>query len=149
MRRYLLDTNQLLRVADRPDLLTAAASAALAQADAILVSVVAAWEIEIKRRLTRADGTLKLEVHGPTVSLVRYTIEKGGVVLPLELDHVTVELDVPCPNRDPFDRVLLQQAQSEGLKLLSSDTVLRDHPLVEFVGSGAPTGPFPRRASDS
>ena len=65
---------------------------------------------------------------------MRYVVEKGGAVLTLTLDHVTAVLDVPCPNRDPFDRALLQQAQAEGLTLLTSDRVLRGHPLVSFVG---------------
>ena len=134
MSRYLLDTNQLLRVADRPDRLTRAAADALEEAEGLFAPVVAAWEIEIKRRLVRADGTPKLEVGAPTGALMRYVVEKGGTVLPLTLDHVTAELAVPCPNRDPFDRVLLQQAQAEGLTLLTSDYALRGHPLVAFVG---------------
>lgn len=134
MSRYLLDTNQLLHLADRPDLLTRKARAAFAEAEAFCVPVVAAWEIEIKRRLTYGDGRPKLKVQGSTASLVRYAVEKGGTILPLTLDHVVAELDTPCPNRDPFDRVLLQQAQVEGVPLLTSDTQLRGHPSVSFVG---------------
>ena len=134
MSRLLLDTNQLLRIADRPDELTASAERSLAEASALYVPVIAAWEIEIKRRLIRSDGTPKLEVRSVTASLVRYVVERGGRLMPLGLDHVTTELEVPCPNRDPFDRVLLQQCQAEGLGLLTSDTLLREHPLVLYVG---------------
>ena len=134
MTRLLLDTNQLLRVADRPDELTTSAERALAEASALYVPVIAAWEIEIKRRLVRADGGPKLAVEGATTSLVRYVVERGGQVMPLGLEHVTVELEVPSPNRDPFDRVLLQQCQAEGLALMTSDAMLRGHPLVLYVG---------------
>ena len=134
MTRLLLDTNQLLRVADRPDELTASAVRSLAEASALYVPVVAAWEVEIKRRLVGADGGPKLRVEGTTASLVRYVVERGGRVMPLRLEHVTVELEMPCPNRDPFDRVLLQQCQAENLALMTSDTKLRRHPLVLYVG---------------
>lgn len=134
MSRYLLDTNQLLHLADRPDLLTRAARDAFEHADAFFVPVVAAWEIEIKRRLTFGDGRPKLDVQGETTALVRYAVERGGTILNLDLKHVTGELETVCPNRDPFDQVLLQQAQVEELSLLTSDTQLRGHPLVMFVG---------------
>ena len=134
MSRLLLDTDQLLRVADRPDELTASAERSLAEASALYVPVIAAWEIEIKRRLVRADGRPKLQVDGTTTSLVRYVVERGGQMMPLDLEHITVELEVPCPNRDPFDRVLLQQCQAEGLALMTSDALLRRHPLVLYVG---------------
>lgn len=134
MTRLLLDTNQLLRVADRPDELSTSAVRSLADASALYVPVVAAWEVEIKRRLVGADGRPKLPVEGTTASLVRYVVERGARLLPLGLEHVTVELKTPCPNRDPFDQVLLQQCQVENLALLTSDTKLRGHPLVMYVG---------------
>ena len=46
------------------------------------------------------------------------------------MTHAATRLAVPVPHRDPFDELPLVQAQEEGLKLLTSDQRLVDHPLT-------------------
>jgi PIN domain nuclease of toxin-antitoxin system len=51
--------------------------------------------------------------------------------LPLTLRHAATPLATPVPHKDPFDELLLVQAQVEGLKLLTADGKLRGHPLAD------------------
>ena len=51
--------------------------------------------------------------------------------------HAARPLETPLPHRDPFDELLLVQAQEEGLKLLTRDRLLTGHPLA--VSPGADT----------
>jgi PIN domain nuclease of toxin-antitoxin system len=50
--------------------------------------------------------------------------------LPLTAAHATAPLHEPLSHRDPFDEILLVQAQVEGLKLLTRDARLVGHPLA-------------------
>ncbi len=88
------------------------------------VSVASLWEIAIKSRLGKLD---------PGVPLERMqSILEGGrlTILRVDVPHViTLVLPEP-PTRDPFDRLLLAQAQVEGLQLVTIDRALIDHPLA-------------------
>ena len=53
--------------------------------------------------------------------------------LPLTTAHATRELDTPLNHKDPFDELLLVQAQEEGLKLLTADRWIIGHPLAIAV----------------
>ncbi len=48
----------------------------------------------------------------------------------MTIGHAARELETPIPHRDPFDEMLLVQAQEEGLKLLTVDRQMVDHPLA-------------------
>lgn len=50
------------------------------------------------------------------------------VFVPMGMRHAAQALDVPLTHRNPFDELLLFQAQEEGLQLLSADRLLADHP---------------------
>ena len=53
--------------------------------------------------------------------------------VPLKAHHAACSLETPIPHRDPFDELLLVQAQEEGLKLLTADRHLAGHPLAVTV----------------
>ena len=55
------------------------------------------------------------------------------VFVPMTMQHATRAFDVPLRHRDPFDELLLVQAQEEGLQLLTADRLLADHPLTISV----------------
>ncbi len=54
----------------------------------------------------------------------------GWTILPLTPDHAITPLDTPLAHTDPFDELLLVQAQVEGLRFLTRDSKLLDHPLA-------------------
>lgn len=53
--------------------------------------------------------------------------------LAMTMRHAASELDIPLDHKDPFDELLLVQAQEEGLRLLTADRRLVDHPLAVTV----------------
>ena len=55
------------------------------------------------------------------------------VFVPMTMRHAARALDVPISHRDPFDELLLVQAQEEGLQLLTADRLLAGHPLATTI----------------
>lgn len=107
----LLDTNALIRWLDG----SIADSAARAVADAetpVWVSAVSVWEMAIKASL----GKLRMPADLPAV-----IVDEGFGALPVTLEHANAVLDLPLHHRDPFDRLLICQAQIEGLTMVTSD----------------------------
>ena len=110
--RYLLDTHTLLWARSAPDRLSGEALAALRSAESILhVSMASLWECAIKTsigKLAIPDGF--------------YRIVSGDYeILGIEVAHVEACASLPLHHRDPFDRLLVAQAQLGGLVLISRD----------------------------
>jgi PIN domain nuclease of toxin-antitoxin system len=116
-RPILLDTNVLIWALNDDRRLTRRVRTALASpVSDIRVSVVSAWEIAIKYQ----SGKLALEA--PIEALLS-RILSGDVwpVLAVLPAHITALLDLPLLHRDPFDRLLIAQARSEGMILATAD----------------------------
>jgi len=96
------------------------------------VSAVSIWEMRLKHEARYRSGARKSPFDPNTVLAV---LEDQEVVfVPMTMRHAARTLDVPLPHRDPFDGLLLVQAQEEGLQLLTADRLLADHPLTILVG---------------
>jgi PIN domain nuclease of toxin-antitoxin system len=110
--RLLLDTHVLLWwLADDPAL-SKQARALIANEPEVFASAASAWEIAIKRALG------KLQAPEDLLSV----LEAGGIRgLPIDFQHAAVAGALPRHHDDPFDRMLVAQAQREGLTLLTSD----------------------------
>lgn len=116
MRRILLDSCVWLWwMADSPSLGDKARQLIADERNTILVSAATVWEIGIKR------GKGGLQLDGNLQSLVE---EKGFVPLPIDLFHAEQAAALPPIHQDPFDRMLIAQAQAEGLELMTADTVI-------------------------
>lgn len=119
--KLLLDTHTFLWLDAQPDRLSAAATSAIADADNILfLSVVSAWEIQIKRQLGRLTLRLPLED-----IIVIQQVDNDVKVLPVELKHVYTLEGLPPHHNDPFDRLLVAQACAEGAVLVTADRAVR------------------------
>ena len=118
MNDLLVDTHVLLWAASTPERLSAAARAALVDpARRIFVSAISAAEIEIKRAL----GKLRL-----AVTCDELVASIGAEWLSLSAAQASRLRDLPLLHRDPFDRLLIAQALTERLMLVSADAeVLR------------------------
>jgi PIN domain nuclease of toxin-antitoxin system len=113
--RLLLDTQVLLWwLADSPQLRQAARSLIGDGNNTIYVSAASAWEIEIKRALGKLRAPDNLE---ETLARERF------LELPVQITHTTTLRTLPPVHRDPFDRLLVAQAQCERLSLVTSDSV--------------------------
>jgi PIN domain nuclease of toxin-antitoxin system len=111
---YLLDTHSALWALERPEALTSAARSAVSSGPNVL-SVVSYWEVMIKSM----KG--KLDVGDPRIWWQEALEQLAATVLPLRPEHVTAVYGLPPIHQDPFDRVLVGQAMTEGLTLISGD----------------------------
>ncbi len=94
----------------------------------LFVSAVSIWEMRLKYRARHPSGARKSQYNPIDVLAV---LERQDVVfLPLTQDHAAQPLRTPVEHKDPFDELLLVQAQEEGLKLLTVDRQLVGHPLA-------------------
>ena len=88
------------------------------------VSSASLWEIAIKARLG------KIQSFVPVPELPRYCTSLGFLILHVDEFHAIEDLIDAPDTRDPFDRMLLAQCQVEGMRLVSTDRVLKEHPLA-------------------
>jgi len=112
----LLDTQVLLWAVNDPDRLTAAARTLLMNEDNdLLFSAASLWEIAIKNTLGRKDFSVEPRV------LRRALLDNGYAELPITSEHAMNVDTLPRLHKDPFDRILVAQAMTEGVTLLTSD----------------------------
>jgi PIN domain nuclease of toxin-antitoxin system len=121
--RFLLDTHTLLWCFNGSRSLSLRARRLIEDGgNEILVSAASAWEIATKVRLG------KLATGEELVSdLEGYLNQLGCAALPISLDHAVRAGRLPGEHRDPFDRMLIAQAQAEDLKIISNDRIFDDY----------------------
>ena len=119
----LLDTNVLLWAAGVPERLPDDARALIEDPGTKLVfSAASLWEVAIKNGLGRADFSVDPRL------LRRGLLENGYTELAVTGAHAAaVDLLAPI-HKDPFDRILVAQAQVEGITLLTADEVVGRYP---------------------
>jgi PIN domain nuclease of toxin-antitoxin system len=123
--RLLLDTHAFIWMFDKPERLSAKAHALLADGDNdLILSVASVWEMQIKIQLGKLRFTVPL---GELVESQRQT--NGIQVLPVGLEHVLALDALPALHKDPFDRLLVAQANVEGASLVSGDPVFSSYPV--------------------
>ena len=121
--KLLLDTQLLLWAAGLPGRLSAAALALLNDPrNELLFSAASLWEIAIKHALGRDDFRADPRL------LRRGLLDNGYAELPVTSRHAVNIDGLPPLHKDPFDRLLLAQALSEGIILLTTDTQLVRYP---------------------
>ncbi|HLI32962.1 MAG TPA: type II toxin-antitoxin system VapC family toxin [Solirubrobacteraceae bacterium] len=129
MRRLLLDTNVVLwlLLGQRSKVPGATAAELEAPGNAVSVSAASVWEIAIKRSL----GKLELPSHW-CAALLRLDLDH----LPITALHAAEVERLPLHHRDPFDRLLIAQAKTERMALVSADARLK-HYGVEVLWQAA------------
>jgi PIN domain nuclease of toxin-antitoxin system len=123
--RLLLDTNVFLWATRYPRRLTDDARAAIAApGNEVYVSAVVAWEIAIKL----PSRKLRLPPNVGTWFPAALVLHRFSS-LAIEIHHVVQVEHLPRHHGDPFDRLLIAQAQVEGLVLATGDPQLRAYPV--------------------
>ena len=118
--RVLVDTHVWLWMWSEPERLRNEARTVLEDPATVLhVSAVSAWEIAAKA----AAGRLRLPTP-PDSWLSDPQHRRDMTELPITFDHASRAGSLPPHHRDPFDRMLVAQAQAEGLVLVSADRQL-------------------------
>lgn len=126
--RLLLDTHALLWWLDGDRKLPARVRRRIADAhSAIFVSAASAWEITTKWRIGKLDGAeaVARDVNGAVV-------KQGFTPLDISIRHAEHAGRLATDHRDPFDRILIAQAQLEGLPIATNDQVFDDFGVERF-----------------
>jgi PIN domain nuclease of toxin-antitoxin system len=121
--KLLLDTHLLLWSAGQPERLSKEARALIeAPENELFFSSASLWEVVIKRGLGREDFKVDARL------LRRGLLDNGYSELPIGSEHVVAVDNLPAIHKDPFDRVLVAQAQVEGITLLTADPIVAEYP---------------------
>lgn len=123
--RALLDTHALLWwLSDDPVLSKRARSFIADTGNHLIVSAASAWEIATKVRLGKLSAATDL-----CAGFVEQLEREGFESLPISPDHAVRAGLLPGPHKDPFDRMLVAQAQAENVSIVSIDSVFDTYGL--------------------
>ena len=127
--KVLLDTHLVLWAALQPERLPARAARLIGARDtAVAYSVASLWEVAIKSSMGRPDFTVD------STALRRWLLVEGFTELNILPAHVLHVAHLPWRHRDPFDRLLVAQAEAEGMLLWTADAALKAYgAMVKLV----------------
>lgn len=117
--KYLVDTHAFLHMTSDPNRLSRKAKGVIEDRDSeLLLSAASVWEMAIKCSLG------KLELAAPLAEFVReQLLATQTSVINVTADHASGVVALPFHHRDPFDRLLVAQASSESIAIISADRV--------------------------
>jgi PIN domain nuclease of toxin-antitoxin system len=120
----LLDTHVVLWVFSEPNRLGAKARAAIIDpANTVAVSSATVWEIEIKRALGKLEAP---------AGIATLCVERSFEELSIRFEHAERAAQLPLHHGDPFDRMLIGQAISDGYRIATVDRAFAKYD-VEIV----------------
>jgi len=106
----------------------------------LIVSLATLWEISTNL----ANGRLKLP--GQSIDYVLEFMERWRIeMLPVRVDHIRTAAKLPFHHGDPFDRMLVAQANVEGFRLVSNDAKVREYEVDIFWYRPGPGARSPHR----
>lgn len=123
--KLLLDTHTFIWLDSNPSRLSEKVRSLLQDStNTLLLSVVSIWEMQIKTQI----GKLQLSI--PLAELVESQRQANMLeILPVSLSHVLALDQLPLHHKDPFDRLLIAQANVEDATLISQDATLAKYPV--------------------
>ncbi len=126
----LLDTHIFLWLNSAPEKLPASAERACCDpTNKLFLSLVSPWEIQIKQQLG------KLQLQADLSDLIQTQRNENNLqILPIELDHIYALSHLPYHHNDPFDRLLIAQAQVESMTLVTVDKKICQYDL-KIIGA--------------
>ena len=124
----LLDTHTFLWLRTAPEKVSSKVLNAYFDVNnTVFLSIASVWEMQIKFQLG------KLELDLPLQTLIDEQCDNNGLqLLSIEPAHIFALADLSFHHKDPFDRIILVQAQMEKLKLASVDTVFQQYGIDLF-----------------
>ena len=125
MKRLLLDTHVFLWwLTDDARLGVQARKAILDERNEVYVSAASGWEISIKRAMGKLQAPDNLDA---------MVDEAGFTHLPITFFHGEQAGSLPMYHRDPFDRMLVAQAQAEGLTIVTNDKAISAYGVHSII----------------
>lgn len=127
--KFLIDTHLLIWAANEPEKLSSKAVSLMANPEhELLFSAASIWEIAIKNGLGRDDFKVDARL------LRRGLLDNDYTELTITSAHAVFVESLPLIHKDPFDRILVAQATTEGFTLLTADSTVAKYPgPIELV----------------
>ena len=118
MTPILLDTHALVWWLEAKENLSRTAREAIEKSETtVFVSAASGWELAIKTQIGKFKSTELVR------GLEREIQKEGFLELPISLEHALLAGSLDSPHKDPFDRMLIAQAQIERIPIVSNDRV--------------------------
>jgi PIN domain nuclease of toxin-antitoxin system len=118
--RVLLDTHTLIWAFDDPAKLSPLATTTILDpANERFVSLATAWELAIKVSLKKLTLSMPYRAW-----LEKALLDLNAALASITLDHIETVLALPHHHKDPFDRLIVAQARSENMEIVSIDPAL-------------------------
>ena len=118
----LVDTHAFIWFAEGDDRLGAGARKAIEESNGDWwLSAASVWEMAIKL------STRRLKLSAPADEYVRDKVQRGLRVLSVEWPHAAAVERLPFHHKDPFDRLIIAQAQAERLAVVTNDPLFRQY----------------------
>ncbi len=122
--KTLLDTHTFIWwITDCPELSKKARDAISNRALNLYFSAASCWEIVVKESL----GKIKLPQHD-TLQFINHQLMVNSITpLPVQVNHACHTMNLPLHHRDPFDRLIIAQAQLEKMPIITADRIIADY----------------------
>jgi PIN domain nuclease of toxin-antitoxin system len=123
--RLLIDTHVFLWMNDAPEQLSAKVRNLFVRGeDELFLSIASPWEIQIKQQIG------KLVIEGTVDELLAPHLEDNSLrLLPIELRHILRLGSLAMHHRDPFDRMFIAQALTDGMGIVTADPLFHSYPV--------------------
>jgi PIN domain nuclease of toxin-antitoxin system len=123
-KKLLIDTQSFIWfVENNPQLSVNARSIMENEEYSLFISIASLWEIVIKSSLN------KLELKKSVSEFINNVNENGFTVLPIKLQHLITLYELEYMHKDPFDRIIISQAMTENMSIISSDKYFERYPV--------------------
>ncbi len=123
--KILLDTHAFLWLVEGSNQLSSTANSLLSDTDNdLFLSIASIWEMQIKVSI----GKLKLGAYLSEIIANQREINDVQI-LPVELEHIWQLDNLPLYHKDPFDRMLIAQAITENIPIMSIDSAFNQYPV--------------------
>jgi PIN domain nuclease of toxin-antitoxin system len=125
--KFLLDTSIFLWSLDAFQGLNKQAQEIFTRGEELYLSAASSWEIVVKYGIGKLKLPTAPEQHIPD-ALVKFSIR----ALPITLMHTLAVGNLPYHHKDPFDRILIAQARTENMVLMTEDSEISKYPVEIF-----------------
>lgn len=115
---YLLDTHTILWTLFNSNNLSGKAKATISSGEKLFLSIASLWEISIKQSIG------KLEIDCAVDEIADKCNEFDISILPIEVKHLKYIVRLEDIHRDPFDGLLIAQAITEGMTIITRDAII-------------------------
>lgn len=121
---YIIDTHALLWYLRDSDELSDKAHKIIDNENRIFTSIASLWEIAIKHSIGKLDLEFSIS------QIENLCIEKDITILPIKSMHLDILGNLPKIHSDPFDRLIICQALTEKLTIITRDTIIPQYDVA-------------------